>query len=514
MAAAIRVQAERERRYPSGTDESHALYITSGAVVRRLSLAYAPLAADLYWIRSLQYYGGTKRRLASEPAVRCLHRPSSPIRRSSIRCCIRSSISPRRSIRGSTWRIGSGRSSWRSRFQTVPVVPIWPSRSSKRGYATGPTSGSTCRTSASCTTGSARTTVRRRRGSTRPAACPARPGGSSRWRRRRCAQGGDRRSSRQMWTAIRESAEVDWLQQDAERRLLQLRALDEIDGLEVRVSDFLKQIGQRTPTWQALVGGRVVPGVMADPSGTPYELTRRERSRCRGALRCGRYRWSPKRLVRPHDRCPCRRWSCGAWGRGRQLSERLYLQIATRASVVWPASACARCGRALAWFENVPVVSYLVLRGRCRTCGEPISRRAIRSSRRSPQRCLRWAGGTTAPVCCWRHGSCWAARSSCSSRSIASIRSCRTRSRCRASSSASRSASSLSRGGSLARGYPAWRWHFARPRVRILLPPARGRPGHGRFQDARDDRRVSRMAADARDADDGVAQRLDRRECF
>jgi leader peptidase (prepilin peptidase)/N-methyltransferase len=36
-------------------------------------------------------------------------------------------------------------------------------------------------------------------------------------------------------------------------------------------------------------------------------------------------------------------------------------------------SACARCGRQLAWFENVPVVSYLALRGRCRTCREPIS---------------------------------------------------------------------------------------------------------------------------------------------
>lgn len=43
------------------------------------------------------------------------------------------------------------------------------------------------------------------------------------------------------------------------------------------------------------------------------------------------------------------------------------------ASVVWPASACPRCRRALAWYENIPVVSYLALRGRCRTCAAPIS---------------------------------------------------------------------------------------------------------------------------------------------
>jgi leader peptidase (prepilin peptidase)/N-methyltransferase len=44
-------------------------------------------------------------------------------------------------------------------------------------------------------------------------------------------------------------------------------------------------------------------------------------------------------------------------------------------SVVWPASACPSCGRHLAWFENIPVLSYLVLWGRCRTCKHPISGR-------------------------------------------------------------------------------------------------------------------------------------------
>lgn len=42
-------------------------------------------------------------------------------------------------------------------------------------------------------------------------------------------------------------------------------------------------------------------------------------------------------------------------------------------SVVRPASRCPRCGRGLAWYENIPIVSWLVLRGRCRGCGLPIS---------------------------------------------------------------------------------------------------------------------------------------------
>jgi leader peptidase (prepilin peptidase)/N-methyltransferase len=42
-------------------------------------------------------------------------------------------------------------------------------------------------------------------------------------------------------------------------------------------------------------------------------------------------------------------------------------------SVVHPPSACMECGQALAWYDNVPVLSWLVLRGRCRTCGTSIS---------------------------------------------------------------------------------------------------------------------------------------------
>lgn len=42
-------------------------------------------------------------------------------------------------------------------------------------------------------------------------------------------------------------------------------------------------------------------------------------------------------------------------------------------SVVRPRSHCRSCGRTLAWWENVPLASWLALRGRCRTCGATIS---------------------------------------------------------------------------------------------------------------------------------------------
>lgn len=43
------------------------------------------------------------------------------------------------------------------------------------------------------------------------------------------------------------------------------------------------------------------------------------------------------------------------------------------ASVVFPASHCPKCETPLNWYENIPILSYLFLRGKCRTCKVPIS---------------------------------------------------------------------------------------------------------------------------------------------
>ncbi len=44
-------------------------------------------------------------------------------------------------------------------------------------------------------------------------------------------------------------------------------------------------------------------------------------------------------------------------------------------SVVTPRSACPACATAIAWYDNVPILSWLVLGGRCRSCRAPISLR-------------------------------------------------------------------------------------------------------------------------------------------
>jgi leader peptidase (prepilin peptidase)/N-methyltransferase len=44
-------------------------------------------------------------------------------------------------------------------------------------------------------------------------------------------------------------------------------------------------------------------------------------------------------------------------------------------SIVTPGSRCPRCGKNIRFYDNIPIVSYLILRGKCRHCKEPISPR-------------------------------------------------------------------------------------------------------------------------------------------
>src|SRR5262249_58276826 len=44
-------------------------------------------------------------------------------------------------------------------------------------------------------------------------------------------------------------------------------------------------------------------------------------------------------------------------------------------SVVWPGSHCGSCYQPIRWYDNIPLLSYWMLRGRCRICGATFSSR-------------------------------------------------------------------------------------------------------------------------------------------
>lgn len=276
LAAAVQLQAARERAYPPGDDTKESLYLRSGLALRRLTGAYNALFADVYWIRAIQYYGGTKQRLDKEQALPLKEGEPQPAANAALIHAypllyplldITTTLDPRFNIAyrfgavylAEPYPQGAGRSDlaiallqkglqerpdkWEY-MEDIGFVHYWfrhdfhAAAESFKKASDVPGAPWWLRSLAATT----------------------------------LAQGGDRRSSRAMWVAILQSAEVDWLRKDAERRLVQLQALDMIDALQRAVDDYSRRTGEK-PDWQLLVRARVLRGIPVDPIGTPFELT-------------------------------------------------------------------------------------------------------------------------------------------------------------------------------------------------------------------------------------------------
>jgi hypothetical protein len=265
MATAIELQRVRDRLYTARTLEDSTLYVSSPGTARRLALEYASAAADLYWIRAIQYFGGTRRMVETGQTV------TDPNRREYAALYplldLTTSLDPRFNL---AYRFGAI-------FLAEPA-PRGPGRPDlaisllMKGLAARPD-----RWEYMQDIGFVHYWWRQdykaaadwfRRASEVP--------GSPWWLKSLAATtlavGGDRRSSRAMWEALRESAELDWLRHDAERHLAQLRALDEIDMLQPIVDRVAAQSGQPPADWRPVVRAAGWPGIPADPAGTPYEI--------------------------------------------------------------------------------------------------------------------------------------------------------------------------------------------------------------------------------------------------
>jgi hypothetical protein len=273
LAGAVQVQAAREHRYPAPPEAEDALYISSGAAVRRLSGPFEALAADLYWVRAIQYFGGAKRRLAADP----MSPPPPPLLASpefnEYRLLypmldITTTLDPRFNIAyrfgavflAEAYPAGPGRpdlaialleKGLRARpdkweyMQDIGFVHYWYLHDYKAAAGVF----------------------------AKASQVPGAPWWLKSLAANTLAQGGDRRSSRVMWEAIRQSAENDWLRRDADRRLTQLQALDQIDELQRIVDRYTAATGERPDDWASIVRAQGWRGVPADPSGAPFELS-------------------------------------------------------------------------------------------------------------------------------------------------------------------------------------------------------------------------------------------------
>ncbi len=247
----------RDRVYAASRLETRLLYIPDGEVLDRMALSFDALLADVYWIRAIQHYGGTKRSEDEEKSYELL----GPL------LDIATTLDPRFNA---AYRFGSifltegypngpGRpdlaiallekgieeipDKWQY-YMDIGFIHYWW----LQDYGTAATWFE------------------------KAADVP----GASPWLRSLAANtlaaGGSRESSRTLWQQIYDTADHDWIRDESARRLTQLQALDDIDDLIEAAQRFVEQSGRPPRSWEELIDAGLLPGFPVDPTGRPYVM--------------------------------------------------------------------------------------------------------------------------------------------------------------------------------------------------------------------------------------------------
>lgn len=257
FAAAVTLQVVRDRAYPRDELENRAfLYVQSPEAIRRIALSFDSVAADLYWVRALQHYGGDRLSRDSRQRYQLLY----PL------LDLTTSLDPHFTI---AYRFGAiflsegypsglGRpdlgikllekaiaaqpDNWRF-YHDIAFIHYWQfqdTRTAARWF---------------------------REAQSKP--------GAPQWLEPVAAsmliEGGDRVSARFIFKQLLNSEEA-WLRTMAARSLLQLDALDTIEKV-------LAPAIARTPpppgtpySWQWLIERGVLKGIPVDPTRVPYQI--------------------------------------------------------------------------------------------------------------------------------------------------------------------------------------------------------------------------------------------------
>ena len=268
MTAAVRLQRIRDDRYPPPETTEETLYLTSGRALQRMSLGYRSLAADVYWIRAIQHFGGIRQRIFTpaqpsgipqeegsqaypllyplldltttlDPYFRAAYRfgsiflaepyPGGPGRPDLAISLLEKGLA----VEPDNWEymqdIGFVHYWWDHDYQAAGT---WFARSAEQ-----PGAPWWMRSMAAVT----------------------------------LASGGNRQSSRQMWQSMAQST-IEYQRNHAHRALAQLDALDAIDLLRPVVERFAAESGAPPRDWQTLVRAGRLRAIPVDPAGVPFKI--------------------------------------------------------------------------------------------------------------------------------------------------------------------------------------------------------------------------------------------------
>jgi tetratricopeptide (TPR) repeat protein len=251
------LQAVRDRAYSRSDPRERILYLQSGEALKRLSLSFDALAADLYWIRTLQHFGGD--RLARDRSAR--YELLYPL------LDLTTSLDPQFHV---AYRFGAI-------FLSEPP-PGGPGRPDlaisllRKGLRASPRAWELMQDIGFVYYWDLGDFKNAAAWFQRAAQVRGAPDWLEALAATTLASGGDRVSSRFLWQQILASAQEDWMKREAERRLAQLLAMDQVEWLEARVRAYAARRPDSPLTWEHLVRAGVLREAPRDPADTPYQL--------------------------------------------------------------------------------------------------------------------------------------------------------------------------------------------------------------------------------------------------
>jgi hypothetical protein len=256
LVLAVSLQVRRDRAYPrNDPDTQQLLYVRSPEAIKRVALGFDALAADVYWIRAIQHYGGDRLDQGRARRYELLY----PL------LDITTSLDPYFNI---AYRFGAIFLS-----EAYPGGPGRPDQAIallRKGLAVQPTKWQYYHDIAFVHYWALRDPITAATWFRRAAEQPGAPNWLMPVAAAMLTQGSDRTSARFLWRQMLD-ADQEWLRRRAQHALQQIDAMDQVDRLTAIVSQTPKPAGEPY-TWDWLGRAHGFRGVPMDPSGTPYEL--------------------------------------------------------------------------------------------------------------------------------------------------------------------------------------------------------------------------------------------------
>lgn len=256
LVVSLALQVVRDRGWEPYQPASSVMWIRSGPLAQRLALGFDNLVADLYWMRAVIYFGGQR-----------LDTPAKNFEQLFPLLDLVTSLDPYFNVAyrfgaiflAETYPGGAGRPD-----QAVQLL--------QKGLEHSPARWEYVQDIGFIHYWWLRDYSRASEWFRKASEVPGAPSWLAPMAATTLAEGGNRQSSRQLWTQLRDTTETQWVRVNAEHRLQQLDAMDMIDALNRVTEGFIKRHGRSPGSWRELAVDQRWSHLPIDPSGARFAL--------------------------------------------------------------------------------------------------------------------------------------------------------------------------------------------------------------------------------------------------